>query len=323
MAERPSLLSRILGRGAPGAGPEARAARSVDDAALFDDEFQRRLEALALVARKTYEGRARAERRSKKTGAGVEFADHREYAPGDDFRFLDWNLYGRTDRLLVKLFQEEEDLSVHVLLDVSRSMTAGTPPKLAYGKRLAAALSYVGLSGLDRVSVTTFSDRVVERLAPVRGRARILRVLDFLRRQGPDDGGTSLGKAMRAFVARGERRGLVLLVSDLYDPEGFEEGLDVLRWARFEPTVVHLWDEGEASPPLHGDVTLVDRETGRAREVTVTPAVLARYRAAHERYRARIAAFCAEKQVGHASIATSQMWDDAVLAVLRRSSVVR
>ena len=128
---------------------------------------------------------------------------------------------------------------------------------------------------------------------------------------------------MRAFVARNERRGLVFLVSDLYDPKGFEEGVDVLRWARFEVAVLHLWDEGEASPPLHGDVTLVDRETGRAREVTITPAVLARYRAAHERYRARVASFCAEKHVGHASIVTSQMWDEAVLAVLRRSNVVR
>lgn len=290
---------------------------------IFDDEFQRRLEALALVARKTFEGRARAERRSKKTGAGVEFADHREYAPGDDFRFLDWNLYGRSDRLLVKLFQEEEDLSVHVLLDVSRSMTTGTPSKLVYGKRIAAALAYVGLSGLDRVSVTTFSDRIVDRLPPVRGRGRILRVLDFLTKQQADGGETSLGKVMRAFVARNERRGVVLVVSDLYDTRGFEEGLDVLRWARFEPTVVHLWDEGEASPPLHGDVTLVDRETGRTREVTVTPGLLAKYRAAHEKYRARIASFSSEKQVGHASVPTSHAWDDAVLSILRRSSVVR
>src|SRR5690606_5992573 len=121
---------------------DARVAAAAGDE-LFDEELQRKLEVLAIVSRRLVRGRTRAERRSKKTGSGIEFADHREYAPGDDFRYLDWNLYARTGRLLLRLYEEEEDLSVYVLLDVSRSMSFGSPPKLDYAKRLAAALAYI------------------------------------------------------------------------------------------------------------------------------------------------------------------------------------
>lgn len=294
---------------------------------LFDEAFQKRLEALALLSRRAVMGKHRGERRSKKTGAGVEFADHREYAPGDDFRFIDWNLYGRSDRLLVKLFQEEEDLSVHVLLDTSRSMAMGPDPartKLAYGKRLAAALSYVALSGLDRVSVSAFSGEIVERLPPTRGRGQMLRVLSFLR-PVRGDGKTNLKAAMRAFVARGERRGLVLLISDFYDPDGVQAGLDVLRHARFDPTLLHLWSPEEAhpsrNPELFGDVSLIDAERGEGREVTLTAATLRKYEAAHLRFRERIAKLCAEKHALHAGIETSEAWDDAVLRVLRSGRI--
>ncbi len=294
---------------------------------LFDEAFQKRLEALALLSRRAVIGKHRGERRSKKTGAGVEFADHREYTAGDDFRFIDWNLYGRSDRLLVKLFQEEEDLSVHVLLDTSRSMSSGADPgrtKLAYGKRLAAALAYVALSGLDRVSVSAFTGQVVERLPPERGKGRMLRVLSFLRPL-KGEGTTDFAAAMRAFVARGERRGLVLVISDFYDPDGVQAGLDVLRHARFDPTLLHLWTPEEARPSLHpelfGDVALIDSERGEARDVTITANTLRKVEAAHALFRERIAKLCAEKHALHAGIETSEAWDDAVLRVLRSGRI--
>lgn len=302
------------------AGPEA-------EPELFDEAFQKRLEALALLSRRAVVGRHRGERRSKKTGGGVEFADHREYAPGDDFRFVDWNVYGRSDRLLVKLFQEEEDLSVHVLLDASASMAMpsrpGAPTKLAYGKRLAAALAYVALSGLDRVSVSTFTDRVSDRLPPERGRQRMLRVLSFLRGiRG--SGTTDLAAAMRSFVARGERRGLVLVISDFYG-EHQDVALDALRHARFDPVLIHLWDPIEArpslDPDLHGDLTLRDAESDAAREVTITPEVLRDYEAAHAALRERLARLCVEKHALHAGVETGEAWDDAVLRILRHGRI--
>jgi uncharacterized protein (DUF58 family) len=295
------------------------AARPAED--LFDEAFLRRLESLAIVARRTVDGKTRAERRSKKTGAGIELADTRQYTPGDDFRAIDWSLFARSERLHTRLFEEEEDLSVYVVLDVSASMTLGSSPKLDHGKRLAAALAYVSLAALDRVSITTFSDRVVARLPALRGKARIFRVLEFLR-TAESGSVTDLGAAMRAFVAQNKRRGVVLVVSDLYDPKSFETGIDALRHGRFEPRVLHLVDARDAAPELFGDVVLVDRETGERREVTVTEAVLRRFREAHERHRKRIHAFAGEKHVPLVTVDVRESWDDVVLGLLRRGGIV-
>lgn len=312
-------------------GKKGAPAAPADPGDLFDEDFQRRLDVLALVSRRVVAGRTRAERRSKKSGSGVEFADHREYTAGDDFRFLDWKLYGRSERLLLKLFEEEEDLSVYVLLDTSASMGFGgsatgsgspkAPRKIDYGKRIAAALSYVALASLDRVSVLTFSDAMGARLPPTRGKSRVFKVFDFLR-AAEADGKTGIADALKTFVAQHKRRGVAIVISDLYDPAGFERGIDVLRHARFEPFVIQLVDPGEARPPLHGDVRLVDRETGEVREVTVTPRVLERYAAAHRNYLQSIASYCAQKQVPQVSIETSTPWDEAVLGVLRRGGLV-
>ncbi|MGF1467470.1 MAG: DUF58 domain-containing protein [Sandaracinaceae bacterium] len=288
---------------------------------LFDEEFQRRLEVLALVSRRLVSGRTRAERRSRKIGSGVEFADHRGYTPGDDFRYLDWNLYARSGRLLLKLFEEEEDLSVYLLLDVSRSMSFGRPVKLDYAKRLVAALAYIALANLDRVSVHTLADELTGRLAPTRGKNRIFKVFDFLRPL-TSEGRTDTAAAMRSFVAQHKRHGIAILVSDLYDPAGFEEGINTLRYHKFEPYVIQVFDAEEVRPPLHGDVRLVDRETGRVREVTVTPAILARYAEAHRAYRRRIESFCLEKQVPYFGVETRVPFDDAVLDLLRRGGLV-
>ncbi len=300
-------------------GARARPTASGED--LFDEEFQRRLEVLAIVSRKLVSGRTRAERRSRKTGSGIEFADHREYAPGDDLRYLDWNLYARTGRLLLRLYEEEEDLSVYVLLDVSRSMGFGSPTKLDYAKRLAAALGYIALANLDRVSIVTFSDGIEGRLAPTRGKNRIFKAFEFLRPVAPD-GRTGTADAMRTFVAQNKRRGVAILISDLYDPEGFEGGINTLRYNRFEPYVVQVFDPSEVRPPLHGDVRLVDDETGEVREVTITPRVLERYAKAHAEYRARIADFCTSKQVPYYAVETSVPFDEAILDILRRGGLV-
>ena len=216
------------------------------------------MDVLAIVSRRIYNGKMRAERRSKKTGAGIEFADHREYVPGDDFRYLDWNVYQRTGKLLLRLFEEEEDLSVYILVDASRSMGMGSPPKLDYAKQIAAGLAYVALANLDRVSVLTFDEGMSARLAPTRGKNRIFSVFRFLR-DVTASGQTATKDALRTFAAQNKRRGVAILISDLYDPAGFEEAINQLRYAKFEPFVLQLVDPEEASPPLHGDVRLVDR----------------------------------------------------------------
>jgi uncharacterized protein (DUF58 family) len=308
----------FLRQRAPARAPSGKAAS--DD--LFGDEFQKKLETLAIVSRRVFAGRMRAERRSKKKGSGVEFADHRDYVPGDDFRFVDWNVYQRFGRLLVRLYEEEEDLGIYFIVDCSASMGFGDGRKFDQARRLAAALAYVGLANLDRVAVVGVSDQVVSQLPSTRGKARIFKVFEFLRELEPG-GVTNLGEALGTFVARHKRRGLVVLISDLYDPAGFERGINVLRYNKFEPYVVHLVDRTDARPPLHGDVHLYDCETGDEREVTVTEALLAKMEVAYRDYLAEIERFSAKNQVPYFAADVDVPFDELVLRVFRRGGFLR
>ncbi len=294
----------------------------MDDEELFDDEFQRKLDYLAIVSRRVFSGRMRAERRTKKSGSGVEFADHREYQPGDDIRYLDWNVYQRFDRLLLRLFEEEEDLAIYFIVDASSSMGFGGGKKLRYAKRVCAALAYVGLANLDRVSIVSTSDHILSRMPQTRGKARIFKVFRFLE-ELEATGTTDLEDALKSFVAQNKRRGLAVLLSDLYDPRGFERGMNVLRYNKFDPFVVHVVDPADAKPRLHGDVLVYDCETGDEREVTVTAKVLARYAEAHRAYLADVERFCATHQVPYARADVDVPFDELILRVFRRGGFLR
>jgi uncharacterized protein (DUF58 family) len=289
---------------------------------LFDDEFQRKLDYLALVSRKVFSGRNRAERRTKKSGSGIEFADHRDYQPGDDFRTLDWNVYRRFGRLLVRLFEEEEDLAIYFIIDVSGSMAFGDGAKLRYAKKIAAALAYVGLANLDRVSVVSTSDQMMDRMQETRGKARIFKVFRFLTEVQPR-GETDLESALRTFVARHKRRGLAVLVTDLYDPKGFEAGINVLRYNKFDPFVLHVTDEREAKPELAGDVLLYDCESGDEREVTVTAKVLEKFATVYRDYLDEVERFCTSHQVPYFRADVGIPFDELVLRVFRRGGFLR
>ncbi|MCU0658957.1 MAG: DUF58 domain-containing protein [Polyangiaceae bacterium] len=296
--------------------------RSRADAELFDDEFQRKLDYLAIVSRKVFAGRMRAERKTKKSGSGIEFVDHRDYVPGDDLRYLDWNVYQRFGRLQVRLFEEEEDLAVYILVDTSTSMRFGDGEKLRHAKKVAAALSYVALANLDRVAVLGVGEKLTDSMAPARGKERIFRVFQFLRGL-ETEGMTDLKVALRSFAARNKRRGMAVLISDLYDPAGFEEGINVLRYNRFEPLVIHINNRAEAKPTLLGDVLLYDCETGEEREVTVTARLLEKYRMAYEEYRREVELFCASKQVPYFEADVSVPFEDLVLRIFRRGGFLR
>lgn len=309
------LLDAVFGR------KKAETSRAdADD--LFDDDFQRKLDYLALVSKRVFAGRMRAERRTKKSGSGVEFADHREYQPGDDFRYLDWNVYQRFDRLLLRLYEEEEDLAIYFIVDCSRSMGFGDGKKLRYAKRVAAALAYVGLANLDRVSIVGTTDRVLSRMPQTRGKARIFKVFRYLKGLEAD-GQTDLEDALKTFVAQNKRRGLVVLATDLYDPQGFERGINVLRYNKFDPFVVHVVDGEEAKPKLAGDVLLYDCETGDEREVTVTAKVLERFEAVYKQYLTDVERFCTSKQVPYIQADVNTPFDELILRVFRRGGFLR
>ncbi len=289
---------------------------------LFDDEFQRKLDYLAMVSKRIFSGAMRSERRTKKVGSGVEFADHRDYAAGDDLRYLDWHAYSRFQRLLIRLYEEEEDLSIYFIIDCSRSMGFGDGEKLRQAKRLCAALAYVGLANLDRVTIVSATDEISGRMPETRGKQRIFRIFRFLNAIQAE-GNTDLEDSLKTFAAQHKRRGLAVLLSDLYDAKGFEKGINVLRYAKFEPFVLHLTDPEERTPQLAGDIRVYDCESGEEREVTVTKRVLERYAKAYDDYLKGIQTFCVSKQVSYYEASVDVPFDELILRVFRRGGFLR
>jgi uncharacterized protein (DUF58 family) len=291
-------------------------------APLFDAAFLARLEYLALVSRRVFGGTLLATRRTRKLGSGVEFADHRSYTPSDDFRYLDWALFARTEQLLLKRFQEEEDLHVYLLLDGSRSMALGTPAKFDHARRLAAALAYIALDDLDRVALTAFGGTVTTDFPLMRGKGRVLALLDFVTALRADEGATDLLRACSRFVQRGPRRGLVVLLSDLYDPAGFEAGLGCLRHHNFEVHVIQVHDPREANPSLRGDLELRDVETDALRTVTVNEGSLRQYRQLYADFQDRLRAYCRTHSLCCTLASTAVPFDELLLGMMRAAGVV-
>lgn len=290
--------------------------------AQFDEKFLRKLDYLYIMSKKIASGAARAQRKTRIVGSGLEFADHRNYSPGDDMRNMDWKVYGRTNKLFLKLFEEEEDLYIYFLLDVSQSMTLGSPNKWEYAKRTAAALGYIGLSNLDRVSVIPFSSKLDGRMPPTRGKAQIFKIFDFLSSVEPGKH-TSLGDAFKTFIAQNKRKGIACVISDFYDPTGFEQGLNYLRYHKFEPIIIHLFDERELDPQLNGELQLVDCETGEIREVTVTPQILKRYRQVWDEFCGEVESYCSKRDILYFRVPIQVPFDDLVLRVFRAGGFLK
>ncbi|HLQ46451.1 MAG TPA: DUF58 domain-containing protein, partial [Planctomycetaceae bacterium] len=251
---------------------------------LFDFDFLNKLEYLSLVSKRLFRGSLLAQRRTKQTGSGIEFAEHRDYSHGDDFRYLDWNVFARHGELLLKRFQEEEDLHVYLLLDCSRSMAFGSPPKFDLARQVVAALAYIALADLDRVAVIAFGKDVLADFPLTRGKDRILSLLRFLEDLTPEEADTDLARVFQGFTQRPQRRGLAVVVSDFFDPQGFERGLDLLRYRHYEPHIVQLVDRLEAEPNLLGELELVDIESETGQKVTITETALKKYRRLFEEF---------------------------------------
>jgi uncharacterized protein (DUF58 family) len=289
---------------------------------LLDPEFLARLEQLELVSRKIFLGRMKGERRSKRKGQSVEFADYRNYVIGDDLRFLDWNLYARLDRLFLRLFMEEEDLHFYVLIDNSLSMDFGTPTKLHYAKQVAAALGFIGLVNLDRVVIEAFNDRLTQSMPPLRGRRSLWRLLDFLIKieaAGPSD----LRAALRTFSIKCSGKGIVVVLSDLMDKGGYEEALRFLVARQMDVYVIQILSLEEIEPDITGDLKLVDVEDEDAAEITVSSALMKRYKQNLDGYRAALHEFCTRRGVSCLFTSTQVPFDRLVLTYLRQRGLLR
>jgi uncharacterized protein (DUF58 family) len=300
-------------------------APTVDRSDLFDDEFLRQLELLQVIARRLIRGRQRAERKTKKVGSGLEFADHREYSPGDDIRSVDWGVLARLGSTLVRLFEEDEDLPLRLVVDVSDSMLTKDGHKLIYAQKIAAALAYVGLAGLDRVGLTAFSGKVHETLPAIRGKGRIFRVFEFLK-NSKIGGPTDIYAGCKRVAAESSLPGVTVVLSDFYDLQGAFDGLNLLRFRKHEVVAIQVLDPIEANPVdtgLRGDVTLVDVEGDDSRDVTLSAALLKAYAEAHERFCTTLENKCRARGMPFFRASIDEPFDDLVLRIFRLGGVLR
>jgi uncharacterized protein (DUF58 family) len=289
---------------------------------LLEPDFLARLEQLELVSRKIFLGRMKGERRSKRKGQSVEFADYRNYVIGDDLRFLDWNLFARLDRLFIRLFMEEEDLHFYILLDNSLSMDFGTPSKLHYAKQVAAALGFIGLINMDRVVIEAFNERLTQSMPAARGRRSLWRMMDFLQKIEPA-GPSNLRQALKTFTIKCSGKGIVVLLSDLMDKGGYEDALRYLVTRQLDIYVIQILSQEEIEPEVVGDLRLVDIEDDDIAEITVSAPLLKRYKQNLAAYRAALHEFCTARGIAYLFTSNQVPFDRLVLTYLRQRGLVK
>lgn len=289
---------------------------------LLDPTFLARLEQLELVSRKIFLGRMKGERRSKRKGQSVEFADYRNYVVGDDLRHLDWNLFARLERLFIRLFLEEEDLHFYILIDNSLSMDFGTPTKLHYARQVAAALGFIGLVNMDRVVVEAFNNRLVQSLPPIRGRRSVWQLMDFLQKLEPA-GPSDLRKALRSFSIKCSGKGIVVLISDCMDKGGYEEALRYLIARQLDIYVLQVLSQEEIEPEIVGDLKLVDIEDDDVAEITVSGPLLKRYKQNLAAFRAALADFCLKRGVSYLFTSNQVPFERLIFSYLRQRGLVK
>lgn len=298
-----------------------------DDSLLLDETARRKLDRVTLVASKVRAGAIKGERRSTKRGTSIEFADYRNYTPGDDLRRLDWNVYARLERPYVKLLEDEEDLAVHVLLDASASMdwpNEGDPNvnKLLFAKRLFAGLGYVSLVSNDRLMLTAVNDGGMDHFGPARGRGQSVPLLRFAH-EVKARGITDLNIALKEYANRGGRPGLTLIISDMFSPTGFVDGLNALLGRGYEVVMLHVLSPDEVDPPLAGDLRLIDVESGTPQEISIDPVMHEIYLKRLEAWRTEIRAECTKRGVHYVPIITDTGWEKVILYELRRLGLVK
>jgi uncharacterized protein (DUF58 family) len=281
----------------------------------FEDDFLKKLEYLHVVSKKAFAGQNRADRLARKRGRGLEFADHRQYAPGDDFRHIDWKAYQRLNRLLLRLFDEEQDLPIYLFIDASRSMAE--PAKFDQARRIAAALCYIGLAHLDRVTILTFGGKIADEAMPGRGKGRIFRVFEQLERL-ETAGTTDLRETFKEFASRSRQQGLAVVISDFLDPQGFENGLKILASMGHDVFVVHIASQADRHPGALGEVRFVDTETGELRDVEVTPALARAYNEVWEQHAAELERFCGRYNLGYVRADAERAFEQIILHTFRK-----
>ncbi|MFC7336368.1 DUF58 domain-containing protein [Haloferula chungangensis] len=285
---------------------------------LTDPQFIRQLDALNLLARRVLKGSLQADRRTKRRGTGITFADYAQYNFGDDYRAIDWKIYARTDELLIKLFEIEEDTTVYVLLDCSRSMES----KLDYAKRLAAGLGYIGLNGMDRVVVHGMADHLTTIVDSARGRSQSFSFLRSLEECTTFGNDTDFSVCARSFQARRRKKGVVLVISDFLFPKGFDDGLKFLQWSGHDVFALQVHDPKDLECPWLGDLEIECVETSEVQRVTIREKEAALYREAMQAWNDQLKEDCARRGIGLASTTNDVPFEFVIQTMLRKGGLV-
>ena len=288
---------------------------------ILDAKFLKKLERLTLVTRRPFAGQMKGEKRSVKRGTSIEFADYREYALGDDLRYVDWNSYGRLDKMFLKLFVEEEDLYLALLLDSSTSMSFGSPKKMEYAVKVAAALGYISLTNYDRVSVQTYSESLGKPLPPQRGRGGVPPLFNYLENVKAD-GKTGFAASLRRYASTSRNKGVAIVISDFFDPN-WQEGVKSLLARGNQVALIQTLADDEIKPTLLGDLRIIDSETGDAKEMSVNPQLLARYEQTFNAFCADIETFSNRYGIDYLRTSTSLPFEELILKYLRQQGLLR
>ena len=289
--------------------------------AILDATFLKKLERLTLATRRPFSGQMKGEKRSLKRGSSIEFADYREYSLGDDLRYVDWNTAARLGKMFLKLFVEEEDLYLALLIDSSQSMDFGAPKKIHYAVRLAAALGYISLTNYDRVSVQTYADTLGRAMPTQRGRGGVLPFFNYL--QAVKAGGTtSFSASLRRFASTVRYKGVAVVISDFFDPE-WQEGMKALLARGYQVAAIHVLAEDEIKPTLLGDLRIIDSESGEAKEMSVNPQLMARYQQTLNTFCTEVEGFCHRYGIDYLRTSTAFPFEDLVLKYMRQNGMIK
>jgi hypothetical protein len=294
-------------------------------APVLTPELLRRLEQFQLLAARKAKSSARGERRSRARGQSVEFADHRNYVLGDDLRYLDWNLYGRLDRLFLKLYEEERELPVTIFLDASESMNFGEPRKFDFARQIAAAVGYVALCGFDRVRIRTFPEHAADAvylgaLRTVRGRKSSLHFFQNLGHL-TTGGSAQFNEALRRGALSAQQAGVAIVLSDMLDPDGYEEGLGALVGRGFQINLVQVLSPEEINPATYGDLRLIDSESGGEQEVTFGKFRLKAYRQTVDNFCQRLREYCTARGINYFMSPSNASLEQLLLKQLREAEI--
>lgn len=289
---------------------------------LLDPEFMNKLDQLELISRKIFAGKMRGERKSKRKGESVEFADYRSYVSGDDLRFLDWNIYARLNSLFIKLFLQEEDLHISLLVDTSKSMDIGDPNKGLYARRVAAAIAYIGLCNFDRISLYAYADGLQYELRGVRGRRLMFKVVDFLT-EIQCDGTSNFTAACRQFATRHTQPGIVIMLSDFFEKGGYEAGFRYLLGRKYDLYALQILSPEEIEPTLVGDLQLKDIEDDDLADVTISRALINRYKRNLHAYCGALKDYCGARGINYMFTDTKVPFDHIVLSYFRKRGLIK